>query len=257
MKLWTLLENTACQPELKAEHGLSLYLETGKHKILFDMGQTDAFWENAAALGIDLKNVDIAVLSHGHYDHGGGLRRFLGENTQAKIYVNQYAFEPHYHGADRYIGLDPSLKENPRLIFVRDTLTIDNGLTLYTACPLRYPINSGGLEVLEDGSLQPEDFRHEQYLLMEEAGKRILISGCAHRGIQNIAGHFQPDVLIGGFHFMKITEEAFLRSAARELLSYPTTYLTGHCTGLPQYEILKEEMGSRLQALSTGRRLLL
>ena len=73
MKLCTLLENTACRNDLTAEHGLSLYMETGNHKILFDMGQSDAFAANAHKLHIDLTQVDTAILSHGHYDHSGGL----------------------------------------------------------------------------------------------------------------------------------------------------------------------------------------
>ncbi|MCI8845747.1 MAG: MBL fold metallo-hydrolase [Lachnospiraceae bacterium] len=72
MKITALLENKTNREDMLTEHGLSLYIETEKHKILFDMGQSDLFAKNAAALGINLSSVDIAVLSHGHYDHGGG-----------------------------------------------------------------------------------------------------------------------------------------------------------------------------------------
>ena len=77
VKVVTLLENAACREGLASAHGLSLYLETPHHRILFDMGPDGAFAENAAALGVDLKSVDLAVLSHGHYDHSDGLRRFF------------------------------------------------------------------------------------------------------------------------------------------------------------------------------------
>ena len=83
MKLYTLLENTSYDADLHTEHGLSLYLEACGHKILFDAGQTDAFAYNAKLLGVDLSAADIAILSHGHYDHGGGLKRFLDINTKA------------------------------------------------------------------------------------------------------------------------------------------------------------------------------
>ena len=79
MKITSLLENTPCRDDMHIEHGLSLYIETAHHKILFDMGQTDLFAQNAKNLGISLTEVDYAVLSHGHYDHGGGLAAFLSE----------------------------------------------------------------------------------------------------------------------------------------------------------------------------------
>ena len=88
MKIWTLMENSACQGDLAAEHGLSLYVETNGKKILFDAGQSAAFADNAEKLGVDLAQVDLVVLSHGHYDHSGGLRRFLEINDHAEIYVN-------------------------------------------------------------------------------------------------------------------------------------------------------------------------
>ena len=102
-----------------------------------------------------------------------------------------------------------------------------------------------------------DDFLHEQYLLIEEEGKRILISGCSHKGIFNIAEWFKPDVLIGGFHFMKLDPDAeedagFLNKAAEILLRYDTTYYTCHCTGEMQYAFLKEKMGDRLQYAATG-----
>lgn len=250
MKITTLMENTACSPEFACEHGLSLYIETGKRKLLFDAGQSGAFAENAGKLGIDLCQVDAFVLSHGHYDHGGGLPRFLEVNRQAMIYVNRFAFEPHYHGREKYIGLNPALEGNSRIFPVGGEVSLGEGLTLYTL-PLP-PMDSAGLTVLRNGRFLPEDFRHEQYLLVEEGGKRILFSGCSHKGILQIVDHFRPDVLIGGFHFMKIEDEDYLKQAAETLLRYPTTYYTGHCTGETQFARMKNIMGERLHYLSAG-----
>ena len=143
-----------------------------------------------------------------------------------------------------------------RLHFVEDTLSIAPGITLYGgSIQLPHPIDPAGLTVLEEDRLHPEDFRHEQYLLIEEEGKVFCFSGCSHRGILNITGHFRPDVLIGGFHFMKLTPEtdaARLTAAARELLQHPTVFYTGHCTGAAAYDFMKPIMGERLKALSTG-----
>ena len=116
MKLYTLMENTTCRPDFDAEHGLSLYIETDRHRLLFDIGQSGTFADNAEKLGVDLAAVDCAVLSHGHYDHGGGLKRFLEINDHAPVYLNRNAFGEYYHGPDRYIGLDTQLKKSGRLI---------------------------------------------------------------------------------------------------------------------------------------------
>ncbi len=249
MKIVTLIENTA--PEgLTAEHGLSLYLETRDHKILFDTGATGAFADNAKKLGVDLSQVDMAVVSHGHYDHGGGLPRFLEENAAARIYLNQQAFAPHFNANGKDIGLDPSLQASPRIVLLEADTELAPGISLRTI-PLP-PEDPAGMQRVEKGIPMPEDFRHEQYLLVEEEGKKILVSGCSHKGIRSIVKWFQPDVLIGGFHFMKIQDRAILESAAQELSRYNTVYYTGHCTGESQYAVLKAIMGERLHYLTTG-----
>ena len=113
MKITSLIENTS-QRGLPVEHGLSLYIESGGKHILFDMGQSALFAENAERLGVSIRDVDVAVISHGHYDHGGGLQTFLSLNEKAKVYIHQKAFEPHYSLRDtglRYIGLKQELME--------------------------------------------------------------------------------------------------------------------------------------------------
>lgn len=246
MKVITLIENSTCAEHLVCEHGLSLYLETGSHKILFDMGQSGAFSDNAEKLGVDLSRADFAVLSHGHYDHGGGMARFLEINSSAPVYVNQYAFQPHFNAGGKDIGLNPGLPKS-RIRFVEGSLSLAPGITLQTV-PFP-PTDTAGMTAC-DGQI--EDFRHEQYLLVEKAGKRILISGCSHKGIVAIAEHFRPDVLIGGFHFMKTEDEAILRSSAERLLALDCTYYTGHCTGEKQFDFLKTILGSRLHKITTG-----
>jgi len=260
MKITVLCENTAAREDLIPEHGLSLYVETARHKLLFDMGQTDAFWRNAERLGIDLTQVDVAVLSHGHYDHGGGLGYFLEHNKKTKIYINEHAFGAYCNATGGYIGLDNELKSGDRLVFVGDSLVIDEELSLYSCNDRKcaYEIKHYGLSVMEKDTLLPDGFLHEQYLLVQDGDKRVLFSGCAHKGVLNIVRWFAPDVFVGGFHFMKLdpdTEDReILRQAAQEMLSHPTVYHTGHCTGTQQYDFLKEIMGERLHSISTGKR---
>ena len=253
MKLWVLMENTACSEAFAAEHGLSLYLETGKRRILFDMGQSAAFARNAEILGIDLAAVDTAILSHGHYDHGGGLSAFLGCNSGAPICVSPYAFEPHYGKSGKNIGLDPALQDCGRLVYAAQDLS--DGLSLHSCNDLvpERPIDPAGLSAVSNGNLIPEDFRHEQYLLVQEAGRRILISGCSHKGIVNIVRWLRPNVLVGGFHLRDIPpEDPAIDEIASALLESDTVYYTGHCTGQGQFDRLKQRMGDRLRDIRAG-----
>ena len=251
MTITVLTENTACRESLTCEHGLSLYIEACGKRILFDAGQSAAFADNAEKLGIDLSTVDFAVLSHGHYDHGGGLKRFLEINETAPVYLRQDAFGCHRNAEGRYIGLSQELKSSPRLIFTGDSLEIAPGITLFSCNGLPRPFGTDSAGLTLEG--KPDLFLHEQYLLIEEEGRRILISGCSHKGILNIVSWFRPDVLVGGFHFMKIPPESpSLDSAAEKLLEFPTVYHTGHCTGAAQFARLKAKMGRRLHGISTG-----
>ena len=253
MKITALTENTCHLPHLGCEHGLSLFIETGDCKILFDTGQSRLFAENAAKLGIDLGDVDFVVLSHGHYDHGGGLERFIQINKTAPIYLNKNAFEPHFNGVEKYIGLDPELKGNPRLIFTGETYEITDGIVLYTCNERerRFPLDAAGLNMVQNGIFLPEDFRHEHYLHITEGSKRIVISGCSHKGIRDIVGWLHPDVLVGGFHLMKTDSKEILAAFADELDRYLTEYYTCHCKGTAQYEFLRTRM-KRLHYLSAG-----
>lgn len=253
MRITALIENTSVHPKCGAEHGLSLYVETGGRKILFDMGQSELLLSNAQALGVELSRVDIAVLSHGHYDHGGGLSAFLRVNRHAPVFLSGLAFGDHYNGFEKYIGLDQRLREEPRLVFVNGDRQIGEGLTLSCAraedrADLR---GSAGLNLRTEEGWRQDPFLHEQYLLVEEAGRRILFSGCSHRGILEIVDRFRPDVLIGGFHLSKMPTDEALSELGQRLNAYPTVYYTCHCTGEAQFAHLKGEI-QQLHYLSCG-----
>lgn len=253
MKVTVLAENTACCEDMTAQHGLSLFLETCGFRILFDMGQDDTFARNARILGIDLSQVDFAVLSHGHYDHGGGLETFLQINQTAPVYIHKRAFGKYYNGTEKYIGLPVSLQNHPRLIFTHGTTELSHGMKLTDCNEYPWQFNSWGLNQKNGDTITPDTFRHEQYLQITEGTKRYLISGCSHKGIVNIAECFQPDVLIGGFHLSKLEEESQLREIAEKLHNGHTVYYTGHCTGSRQFDFLKGIMGGNLRNLSTGK----
>lgn len=247
MKITALVENTSRRGDMRAEHGLSLYIETETHKFLFDMGQSVAFAENAKTLGIDLAEVDFAVISHGHYDHGGGLAKFLEINSHAPVYIMKGAFLPHHNAKEKYIGLDTSLMSHPRIIFtdnMHDEFSIADDITLFSCNGKKreYEFPAFGLTEENAGKLVPDKFFHEQYLQIESEGKCVLLSGCSHKGIENIMRWFAPDVLVGGFHFSKMPCGKELEAIAGNLGSYDTEYYTCHCTGEEQFDFMEKRM---------------
>ncbi len=252
MKITALVENVSKNDDYMCEHGLSLFIETSKHKILFDTGQSTLFYENAKKLNIDLSDIDICVLSHGHYDHGGGLKTFLEINKKAKVYLNENCFGDYYNG-EKYIGLDKSLSSSSRIIKTGDKYSIDKNLTLLTCNDKKkkYDLGSFGLSKVVDNKKTDDDFLHEHYLLIEECDKSVVISGCSHKGILNIPYWFDADVVVGGFHFSKLLCDDKLKQYARILDDTGVLYYTCHCTGVEQFHFMKQYM-KKLNYLSTA-----
>ena len=279
MRIIALTENTQGNTACRAEHGLSLYIETKEHKILMDTGQSDLLVRNAALLGVSLAEVDTVVISHGHYDHGGGLPAFAGINQNAKIYIRESAFSPCYSlGPEcqpRYIGLDPSIRTLPGLVMVPEdqaepVFHIDGELALFSDIGLLHPQPSANFRLRrkEGERLVQDDFRHEQCLVIRQGAERFLFSGCAHHGILNILDryrqlfHGEPAALFSGFHMMKkdgYSQEDIrqIQDTARALLKTGTACYTCHCTGTEPYEIMKKEMGERLSYIHCGDEILL
>lgn len=267
MIVTSLVENTS-RNGLPVEHGLSLYIEKEDgQRVLFDMGQSTLFTRNAEALNLSIADVEVAIISHGHYDHGGGLSTFLADNQKAFVYIHRDAFMPHYSLREtglRHIGLDNQLSNSERLILCDDIKSINHGMTLFAkvkgcCCnPIGNRLLYGPTETENDA------FEHEQNLLIEENEKLILFAGCAHRGIVNIlhraeevAGR-KPTHVLAGMHLVKsgldeIAENRFIRNLAIELTKYSSTqFYTMHCTGEDQYTKLQSLMGSQIEYLSCG-----
>ena len=253
MKITCLVENTATN-NCSAEHGLSLYIEANGLNLLFDMGQSDLFAKNAEILSVNIDKIDIAILSHGHYDHGGGLSKFLKLNKSAPVYIPQNAFVAHYNGQNKYIGLDNELISNSRLKIVTTNTQIAHGLTIIThnSVPTLHKFGCFGLKKEQDGKIIDDDFDHEQYLLIEDGSKRVLISGCSHRGILNIVEAIHPDIVIGGFHTSKMELDDELKNLGNDLAKFNCRYYTCHCTGQEQFEFMQKKVED-LFYLSAGQ----
>ena len=269
MIIKTLVENTSASDDFQAEYGFSLYIETDHHKILYDMGSSGLFAVNALKMGVDIASIDLAVLSHGHFDHGGGLQAFLNLNEKALVYVHQKAFDKHgfWKSKDEImdVGINPALQNNERLIFAGDHMVINDELELFAGIKgkkLAIPGNDS-LLMAGDADWVKDDFHHEQNLLIKSEGKNVLVAGCAHAGIVNILDHYyslgypEPDVVIGGFHFLFRTEDLpqaseLVRQIGEILQKTGTVFYTGHCTGVSHYQELKRMLGQRIHYLSTG-----
>ena len=271
MKILNLIENTEGAAGCAAEHGLSFYIETEDHRLLMDLGPSASVVANAEKLGADLKTVDTVILSHGHYDHGGGILPFTKLNPEAKIYLQESAFGEYYsirdHGPE-YIGLDPAIRELPQVVTVNGEYRIDEELLLFSGIrgKKNWPVSNYNLRKKEGGELLQDDFIHEQCLVITEGERRILLSGCAHNGILNILDRFEevcggaPDIVISGFHMMKKSgytdeERQVIRDTARKLKKYPTVFYTCHCTGIKAFDMMKKIMGEKLQYVHCGERI--
>ena len=266
MRILTLMEDTTEDTRLFAEHGLSFLIETDAAKILFDTGASEKTCANARLLGKDLSALDAVVLSHGHYDHTGGLFGILAIDPSVSVYIREEAFGAFYHG-EKYIGSDRDVLHRANFVPIRDTgvKEIGKGVYLFSGAPLAVPMPRGNAELTvrtEDGDF-PDPFLHEQYLWVTEGKTAALFTGCAHRGICNILLHSRnlfgrdPDLVFGGFHMAKktsLTEKDLFdcRECAERLSAFSASFFTGHCTGEDAFCAMKPILGDRLSLLHTG-----
>ena len=257
---WTVLsDNLTCNDLLQTEHGLSILLETDKHRILLDTGACDVFIRNAETLGVDLSTVDYVFISHGHSDHAGGLKHLLEINKKAKIIVSPDALKGKYFSKRRYFhSITTEWPEIPqeRLLTVEHSESISDDFFILAHIPQIHPMPEGNQHLFvenADGDYVYDDFRHE--LALYTGG--LLFTGCAHSGLENIlaACPFPVNTVVGGFHLLDDhePEEELTALAQRLKTHYPhTQFYTSHCTGDKVFATLKTIMGNQLHAFSCG-----
>lgn len=273
LKITTLIENTADESgKLAAEHGFSVWIETEEKKILFDTGQSGAFAENAKLLGVDLRTVDEVVLSHGHYDHTGGVPAFLKlQKKEVPIYIGKEFFNPKYKlledGSYKYNG-NPfgqellSGESSPARIRTveKDVTWISDKLVLFKnfgRVTAYEKVNPKFFIKTETGYTQ-DLFTDEIALGILTKDGLVLVVGCSHVGIVNILEHVKRTVnrkvtaILGGTHLVEADGER-LRETAKALKVHGVkTVGVSHCTGEAGMELLKKEFPEGFVLNNTG-----
>lgn len=271
MKIQILVDNLSENSALKAEWGLSVYIEFENHKILLDTGASKAFSENAKTLGVNLSEVDTGILSHAHYDHAGGLEVFFKENQKAKFYLQKSTAENCYHthkifgplAYHRYIGIPKGClkKFSPRFATATNKQEILPHVYLlsHSTENLSAIAEKVGLSVKEKGKYKADNFSHEQSLIFETEKGLFIMNSCSHAGADNIIKEVEAAFknkpiygILGGFHLYRYSDKEIFAFAKRlQELNVQKVY-TGHCTGEHAFKILKETLGEKVEQMFTG-----
>lgn len=260
---------------IQTSHGISIFVERKGKKFLLDVGNQNFYRQNARLLKKEIAEVDFVFISHGHMDHGGGLGDFMSHNNRAKIYLSENAIKKKYLvkrplRKKRIISLDATLLDQfpDRFEFIKKTTEISEDIFIIPSIIKKFPTPVGNKSLLtySAGNIVRDNFNHEQLLVIKDSDGLIVFSGCCHNGVLNVihtVSQSIPDLhikaVIGGFHLsnhhlVKIAEKPeSLKNLAEKLLKFDVKlYITGHCTGVAAFKILKSIMAKRLAYFSTG-----
>ncbi len=248
LRITTLVENSLGEHlALKNEHGLSFYIEKDSHKILFDTGQSDAFMYNATQLKIDLSDLEYVVLSHGHYDHSGGLVDLSEKTTKFKTIMGTGFFNEKYGftgNSYEYLGNrfeeDFLMEKGISYSFVSEDINeIVPGVYVITNFPRINPdeVISPRFKILKDGEFEDDLFNDEVLIAIETPKGIVVLLGCSHPGVRNMLDHVKNLLkkpiyaVVGGTHLVEASS-ASMQKAAEYLTSSDMGIIgVSHCTG--------------------------
>jgi len=270
LNLTVLVENTAQGHGLLAEHGLAFWIEVGSHRILFDTGQTGILCHNAGRLGIDLASVDAIVLSHGHYDHTGGLAETLNDASPTRVFVHREALADKYaqnaNGTSRAIGMPATsrsaLAHRTEIHLTTSPTEVGEGLWVTGRIPRRTDFEDTGGPFFKDAACkQPDELIDDQAAFVETPDGIVVILGCAHSGIINTIRYVREllpgqgiHTVIGGTHLVTANENRMSRTV-ESLREFDIQRLVPlHCTGFPAAVRLLKEFPDRVSMCPVGTR---
>lgn len=267
-RITVLVENTAGKCGLLGEHGLSFWIELGESKILFDTGQGSVLARNAEKLDVDLKKTDAILLSHGHYDHTGGLGDVLRPEKRTKIYAHPEAFNPKFarnsDGSARYIGMSPRNKrmvnECSELILTEAPSEVCNGLFLTGSVPRVTDFENTGGDFFEDTACRlPDELPDDQAVFIETSDGTIVVLGCAHAGVINTLRYIQTltnnrpiHTVMGGMHLLNASPERMDKTVVELRRLDIQRLLPCHCTGQTAVVRLWNEFPGQCQICRVG-----
>lgn len=267
MRVSFLNENTANKRGFAAELGLSLLIEQGDHRILFDTGQTDIFLRNASHMGASLDGLSAVVLSHGHFDHCGGLKYMAGREGLPNIYVRRGAFlDKQAVNADgmtyRKIGIPwrrEILEKNIR--WAEDRMEILPGVYLLGNIPhtVEFEKSAGSFYVEEGGERRPDYMDDEQLLVFDTERGLCVFAGCSHPGVVSCMEYVRACFpgrpvrsLVAGMHLLNSSNER-VEQTIRALRAMDISCLVPvHCTGILAIARMKEAFGEKCRLAEAG-----
>ena len=256
------------------EHGFAALLKTGDSTVLFDTGQGMCLPQNAPRLGVDFSAVDLIALSHGHYDHTGGLEFALQSGGGKKVVCHEACFEKKMVERDFagktiqvYIGTPQPREELEQagadFVFVEDHQEIAPGVYFFTSIPMKTGFENigAGFFIDDGGEKRPDDFKDDACIAVETEKGLSVILGCAHRGAVNTLTHVMDELGVdslysvwGGTHMIDRSEME-IEATVSVLRGYGIEVIgVSHCTGLSGERSLEDAFGDKFARVFAGSR---